>query len=65
MKIPEEAVHEFIVIYKKKFGVELGFENAKQRAINFLSLTDLISTKSGAEMLLSNKVKGSIKGHST
>ena len=46
MELPKEAIHEFINIYKKKFGIKLSFEVAQIEAVNFLELMALITNKS-------------------
>lgn len=43
MKLPKEAVTEFIDIYENKFGITLAYEKAEQKAINFLKLVVLIT----------------------
>jgi hypothetical protein len=38
MNIPEEAIDEFIEIYKKEFNVDISREEARRRATNVLTL---------------------------
>lgn len=44
MELSNEAINEFIEIYKRKLGVELSFDDAKSEAINFLELFALITS---------------------
>jgi hypothetical protein len=46
MELPNEAINEFIDIYRRKLGVELSFKDARMEAINFLELMGLITNKS-------------------
>jgi hypothetical protein len=37
-KLPEQAVREFAELYKQEYGIELGSEDAADRAHRFLNL---------------------------
>jgi len=41
--LPKEAIKEYQAIYLKKFQVNLNFEEAQQRANNFIRLMALIT----------------------
>jgi hypothetical protein len=42
MDIPEEAIDEFIEIYKKEFKEDIGRDEARRRATNVLALCLLL-----------------------
>lgn len=44
MEIPEQAISEFQQLYSAYFGIELSFEEAKERAEDFLGYFRLIIT---------------------
>ena len=48
MFLPDEAVKEFMEIYKKDCGKEITFEEARIKAENSLRLIKLITTPSKA-----------------
>jgi hypothetical protein len=41
--LPKEAITEFRETYQKEFGVSISFEEAQQKAENFIQLFELIS----------------------
>ena len=45
MTLPQEAVKEFKKIYEMKFGVVISSEDAEKKALNFLRLMALITSK--------------------
>lgn len=49
MNLPKAAVLEYQQIYKTKCKVALSFEEAERKAVNFLKLMALITTKSKNE----------------
>lgn len=48
MRIPDNALDEFIEIYKKEFGEDISRADAGQMASDLLRLYDLLSKKSPA-----------------
>lgn len=49
MNLPDEAVHEFIEIFEKVYGVSISFEEAKTRAKEFLWLISFIGKPSNKD----------------
>jgi len=44
--LPQKAIEEYQAIYLKKFQINLNFEEAQQRANNFIRLMALITNSS-------------------
>lgn len=52
--LPKNAIIQFQMIYKQVYGIELDFDESKQKAENFIQLFDLVTRKDEYEKLESS-----------
>ena len=50
MPLPREAIAEFAELYKRRYGIELGAEEAATRARNLLALYSAVLRADAADM---------------
>ncbi len=51
MQIPDEALNEFITIYKTEFGEEISRKDASEMALRMLKLYELLARKLPTEKM--------------